>query len=129
MQISANHNKWDVHDDQGVERVLSTRDARGGGEYWLAEGVRDYPCLGVTVSGDQSAIHYFPEEGHPGFRCLGGIGLPTDGKSTFEFDGCDPGNGMEVPNGFVVPVATAVAVAKDFLRCKNLPTSAEWFEL
>ncbi len=33
------------------------------------------------------------------------------------------------PHGFVVPIATAVAVAKDFLRCKNLPTSAEWFEL
>ncbi|MCP5120202.1 MAG: hypothetical protein GY953_56115 [bacterium] len=129
MLISANHKQWDAQNEQGVEHALSTRDARGGGEFWLAEGIGEYPCLGSIVSGEQSNIHYFPEKGHPGFRCLGGKGLPPEGTSIFVFDAGDPGDGIEVPNDFVVPVATAVVVAKEFLRCRNLPTSVEWLEL
>ncbi len=129
MLMTASHGEWDVPNDESVENALSTRDVRGGGEFWLADNACKYPCLGIIVSGDLSDIHYFPYEGHPGFRCLGEAGLPPEGMSVFVFDGCDPGDGIEVPNEFVVPIATAVTVAKEFLRRKQLPTLVEWFEL
>ena len=81
MQVHGVRRSWQVDDIQGLKRVLAWRDARGGAIFWLSgEDVR-YPCLGIRVSGNIADVHYFPEEGHPGFRCLGGEGLPEDGET------------------------------------------------
>ncbi len=129
MRIDGYLTGWDVEDEAGLERVLAMRDEHGGAEFWLGEAAGSYPCLAIRVSGNHCDIHFFPKERHPGFRCLGGQGLPEDGLTTFVFKGCQPGSGEEVPNVFVVPFATALSVAKEFLRTRTLPSSATWFEL
>jgi hypothetical protein len=81
------------------------------------------------VSGDVSDVTFFPADGHPGFRCLGGEGLPKGGFTTFVFQGCDPGRGEDVPNEFVVPFSTALLVAKTFFRDKRMSDGVGWYEL
>lgn len=129
MRVSGCGAAWDVADEEGLEAVLRQRDPRGGGDFWLSGGDDTFPCLGIRVSGPHSDIHYFPEDRHPGFRCLGGEGLPSEGTTTFVFDGCDPAMGEDVPNDFVVSFDTAVVVAKEFFRTRELPVCCEWFEL
>ena len=120
---------WDANDERRLETILRKKDSRGGGAFWLADEDGAHPCLLIRVSGDLSEILYFPHEHHPGFLCVGGQGLPPHGTTLFVFDGCDPGDGEERPNDFVVPFATAVIVARDFLRDRQLPSSVQWFEL
>jgi hypothetical protein len=120
-----------VRDEQHLEDLLGQRDERGGGEFWLADEPGGYPCLSIVVSGDSSFAMYFPDDGHPGFRCLrpGDSQATTPGSTNFIWAGCDPGTGELVPNAFVVPVATSLSAAKSFFRDRALPASLEWFEL
>jgi hypothetical protein len=129
MLIEGHGVAWEAHDEQGIEAVLRRRDSRGGGLFWLSDAARSYPCLAMRVSGNLSDVHYFPCESHPGFRCLGRQDLPPHGWSTLVFEGCDPGDGEECPNEFIVPFAAVLAVAKEFFRTKRMSSSAEWFEL
>jgi len=127
MKIEGYGIAWDANDEEGLETVLRKRDSRGGGQFWLSDAA-DYPCLAIRVSGDLSDIHYFPHDNHPGFRCLGGQDLPPNGCTNFVYEGCEPYAGEETENKFVVPFATALTVAKDFLRSKQMASSAQWFE-
>jgi hypothetical protein len=128
MRIAGHRIVWEAHDEQALEAILRRRDGRGGALFWLSDEARSFPCLALRVSGDLSDIHFFPHEDHAGFRCLGNQDLPPGGTTTFVFEGCDPGYGEETPNEFVVPFATALAVAKEFLRTKQMASWVQWFE-
>ncbi len=118
-----------VENVESVLAALARRDDRGGGFFWLAPDDRDYPAIALRVSGEVADVFYFPVDGHPGFRCLGGKGLPDGGLTTLVFDGCDPGTGEETPNKFVVPFDRARSLAVEFFRSHGMSDSVEWFEL
>jgi hypothetical protein len=117
-----------VDDVEGLEEVLAWRDARGGAFFWLTHD-EQYPSLAIRVSGDLADIHFFPRDGHPGFRCLGGEGMAEGGPTTLVFEGCDPGDGEDTPNEFVVPFETAKSIASEFLRSQRMSGDVSWFEL
>ncbi|MFX1450750.1 MAG: Imm1 family immunity protein [Promethearchaeota archaeon] len=129
MIVSGYQTEWVVDDEHSLDNILRTRDDMKGGEFWLADVAGEYPCLSIIIYQNLSTIHYFPKENHPGFRCLGGEGLPSGGMTIFVYQGCDPRDGIEIPNKFVVPFTTALAVAKEFFRSRKLPASVQWFEL
>ncbi len=118
-----------VHNQQALQEALSYRDNRGGAVFWLTHDGEEYPKLAIRVSGEIADVHFFPKDAHPGFRCLGGAGLPQGGMTTLVFDGCDPGAGEDTPNEFVVPVETAGAIAAEFLRTGQRSAEVEWCEL
>jgi hypothetical protein len=47
----------------------------------------------------------------------------------FVFDGADPSYGEENPNEFVIPSETALAVAREFFRTRQMSPDVSWFEL
>jgi hypothetical protein len=128
LQVDADCQTWQVKDDKSLEAALSWRDDRGGGMFWLTHDEK-YPELAIRVSGDVADVHYFPREGHPGFRYLGGEGLPDGGMTTLVYQGCDPGTGEETPNKFIIPFVTARAVAMEFFHTKRMSEAGPWFEL
>ncbi len=97
--------------------------------FWLSHGDQEYPCLGIRVTGDFADVHFFPHNGHPGFQCLGGEGLPVDEMTTLVFEGCDPTTGEESPNEFIVPFSTALSIATEFLLHRRMSDAVSWFEL
>ena len=117
-----------MDDAEDLEEVLTWRDARGGGIFWLTHD-EQYPTLAIRVSGDLADVHFFPRNGHPGFRCLGGAGMPDGGSMRFVFQGCDPADGEDTPNEFVVPLRTAKSIATEFLRSERKARDVSWFEL
>ena len=129
MRVDASHRSWHVSDANGLHDVLAWRDKRGGARFWLSEGLEPYPVLAITVTGELADVMYFPEEGHPGFRCLGGEGLPKDGSTTFVFDACDPWTGEDSPNEFIVSLRTACSIGVDFLQRKQMSEAVSWLEL
>src|SRR5262249_4186533 len=113
---------WEVKDVKGLEDALAWRDARGGTEFWLSHDEEKYPVLAMRVTGELADVTFFPEEGHPGFRCLGGKGLTKGGSTTLGFEGCAPATGEDAPNEFVVPFETAYSIAMEFFQRKQ-----SWF--
>lgn len=118
-----------IKDIDGLMSVLARRDSLGGGIFFLAPDDGDYPCLCMRVSGDVADIHFYPEEGHCGFRCLGGEALPEGGLTTLLYEGCDPALGEETPNEFIMPFAVACRAAAEFLDTGRMPGCASWFNL
>jgi hypothetical protein len=58
-----------------------------------------------------------------------GEGLPKGGFTTLVFPGCDPADGEAELNDYIVPFGTAILIAKDFLRDKQMSDQVRWFEL
>ncbi len=129
MRVDTGCFSYDVENEQELEELLKKKDRCGGGLFWIAESENSYPYLGIRVTESVGDIHFFPEEGHPGFRCIGGEDLPKSGNTVLIYYGCDPADGEETPNEFIVPFATLLVVAKEFLQSKKLPESVKWLEL
>jgi hypothetical protein len=128
MRVDGYASTTDVHDEAELIAILATRDARGGALLWLSHDA-SYPTLAIRISGQQVDIHYFPNEGHPGFRCLANDMSNCNEDSVFIFKGCDPATGEIVPSEFVVPIDTVNAVALEYFRSGKMSSSEQWFEL
>ena len=120
--------EWRVKSVHGLLRILHDRDFLGGGIFFLAPGDSEYTYLCMRVSGDVADVHFYPEEGHSGFRCLGGVGLPEGGRTTSLYNGCDPGSGEETPNEFILAFQTACRVAAGFLISGGMPERKDYRE-
>jgi hypothetical protein len=120
---------WHVEDAAGLSAALGWRDSVGGGIFFLEPDGAHYPLLCIRVGGDVADVLFYPEEGHPGFRCLGGVGLPKGGMTTLMYEGCDPADGDVELNRFIVPFAEACAIATDFFREGRMSESVSWLDL
>jgi hypothetical protein len=129
VRIGGYRKMWHVSDAESLAAALAWRDARGGGIFWLSPDEDEFPALTARVSGEVADVHYFPYEGHPGYRCLSGECLPEDGMTTFVYEGADPSTGEETPNEFVISFETARSLAAEFFRSNEKPESVTWFEL
>jgi hypothetical protein len=118
-----------VADGKSLDAALAWRDERGGGTFWLTPDETRYPALAIRVSPDLADVHYFPCDGHPGYRCFGGDGVPEGGYTTLVYQGADPATGEQTPNEFVVPFETARAIAGEFFRTERMSDAESWFEL
>ena len=128
MRVDGHSRAWQVDDLQGLVETLAWRDDRGGAILWLTPNDARYPAMALRISGGVADVHYFPREGHPGFRCMGG-GLPTGGMTRLVYQGADPATGEDTPNEFVLPVEQAAAVAVEFFRSQQMSATVSWFEL
>ena len=123
MRLEGNGRSWLIEDEASLERALAYRDRRGGAQLWFSPNNADFPCLAFRISGKVGDIHYFPEEGHPDFRRLGGKGLLQGGVTVLVFEGCDPGDGEESQNAFIITSKEIIGVAKS-VRC--MKKYGEW---
>jgi hypothetical protein len=121
--------KWLVNDVEDLKVALTWRDSRGGAWFWLSPENAEHPLLCIRITGDLADVIFFPEEGHPGFRCLGGEGMLEGEYTTLVYEGCDPRAGEETPNEFIVPLSTAYSVASEFLRSERRSEAVSWLEL
>lgn len=127
MLLEFNGQTQVVESPVALREAIRVRDSRGGAQFWISEGPRSFSCLAVRVSGDLADAHYFPDEGHPGFRCL--ASSPPDRSVLFVFEGCDPGVGERVPAEFVLSLGELDAVVSEFASTQRMCPSSSWLEL
>jgi hypothetical protein len=120
---------WTADDEAALEAVLHTRDSRGGNWFDLcADDAQEvsYPLLTIRVGGELADICYTLRDDEPGYRCVGTVrDVEPNGWTVFKTAAGDE----YIANEFLVPFSTALAVAKEFLRGPQLPTSVQWLEL
>ena len=128
MRIEGHNRKWDAHDESALEDVLRFRDGVGGGLFWISDDADSFPVMAIRISGSLADVHYFPDEDHPGFRALAEPSQQRGGTTAFIYEGCDPATGEETPSEFVLPVSTAILIAKEFHLTRTRSSAVSWFE-
>jgi hypothetical protein len=119
---------FDASNNVDVERILLKRCNQGVNAFWIFHEPREKPILLILAKNQMANLHYFPDEGHPGYISVGNIpSLPAHDYTMFFMN--SPKEEEHVPNDAIVPFADALAAAKEFLVSTELPHSIEWFEL
>lgn len=112
-----------------LRAMLSSPDGRGGGSFWLSTEKLPFPCLAIRVSDGQCDVHFFPFEGHPGFRRLSSVQRGGDEHVVLRFEGCDPHDGEETPAEFALPLSEGLDIASAFMRERAISDPEHWYEL
>jgi hypothetical protein len=128
VYVAGQHHEREIVGDDALASTLHFRDARGGADLWVSDAPGSFPCLAIRLSGPLATIHFFPKEGHPGFRCTA-PGSPENGATRFVFEGCDPASGESVPTKFVLSVNDAERVLRHFHHSRQMLDRFDWFEL
>lgn len=119
------HRTWDVEAAPDITAVLEHRHNRVN-EFWLSHEADSYPLMAIEVVENLALVHYWPYEGHPGYRLLGNVPeLPPDGETEFQI--CSEYE--TTPNTFVVKFDIALKAAIAFSRTPEMPKVGEWYEL
>jgi hypothetical protein len=129
LQIEGHFRSWNVATSDELRMVLSSRDSRGGGLFWLAPPERQFPCVAIRSSGPHFDAIYFPNEDHPGYRCCNAPSERPMASMLFQYEGCDPFEGESVDAEFILSFDLALAVAEHFMKNGAMYESAKWFEL
>ena len=97
------------------------QDSKLNGELglWFGEG---YPVLNIYIKGNLAYLHYFPGEGHPGYKSL-------NGKEHTKMVLVNAEDSIEVSDDSLLEVNTALEAAKEFLTVKSKPKGVSWLEL
>jgi len=130
MRIEGFGGACEASDSSELEDILSRRAANGSNAFWIYCDEKNYPAISILVTGLLSSLHYFPEEGHPGFVSVGkpsDLGLDAYGTTKFYLSAT--GEEQEVANESIVLFSDAVRAAKEFMMSKQRPSALDWFEL
>ena len=127
MKVNGYRRAWEVNNIEGLSKALAWRDSHNGAVFWLTHNNESFPALAIRISGDLADVHFFPKQGHAGFRSLGG--LNEEGTTRLVYEGCDPAAGEETSNQFLIPINAVRDIAIEFFRSKHMSTGVPWFEL
>ena len=129
MEVEDLSGTHSAHSIAELEQLLGVRFKDQLNHFWLRADGSEFPELAISVKGDLSAIHYFPQKRHAGFVSLGGkLNLDPDKTTTFSISH-SAADDAKVRNEFVMPFSEAMNVAKEFFHSQELPRSIEWVEL
>ena len=113
-----------IGDTEQLAELLSIRFADGFIELWIS-GPTPYPHLVVALARAGAALHYFPEEGHPGWLSVGA----EEAEGSVEFRTNTPQEPVEISAHAVVSVSLATRGIAEFLESDAVPGSLKWEEL
>lgn len=114
---------------EALHDELARRDARGGAHWWLSAQDAGFPCLAVTLTGSVGEVHFFPRAGHPGFRGLGGVGFEEGASTRLFHEACDPWEGIDTPDSFILGRQLIAEIADCFFRTQSMSQALPWLEL
>lgn len=117
----------EVDEATSIDNVLGLRYGSGVNEFWIFRE-SEFPHLAILVNQDRACVHYFPEEGHPGFRSRGEVEGPLD-EEYLVFYTNTPQEELTVPAKASVPVDLAIRAAREFFADPRLPPALRWDEL
>ena len=118
MKIESKLGLVDYDDDDNIEMIIR-KCAVGRDDIWIC-GDSEYPCLAISVNGENAVVHYFSSKQDGHYQSIGNN--DTDGTTEF----LAGGEILEAPNYIMVPLSSAIQCAKQFLISQERPSCIEW---
>ncbi len=113
------------NETQLLERLRSVRSGFSGAFSLFHD--QTIPSLSVHIYQHFAYVHYFPEEGHPGFQPS--EMTPAGTPATVDFLMTDGSATIEMPADTICRVEDAYRAAIEFFQTRTMPTCINWFEL
>lgn len=126
MKIQDFDGEVEVHDLDTLQDTLARCFRKNANEIWLSMD-KKYPSLGILIQDKLACVHFFPKEGHPGFRSIGEQLLNLNGVSIFHVN--TPQEEIEVTNKAVIDLSTALQASQEFFQTGQMPQCVKWLEL
>lgn len=111
-----------------IREIMKKQDVKNTNEFWISIET-PFPCLGVLTNKSLAYVHYFDEDGSPGFRALSNCDLGLDEDETTTFYSNGGSEIMEVENECVITIEKAIEIVEEFFAAKKMPMCIEWDEL
>ncbi len=108
-----------------LEEALRLHFTQDTAELWLSGEAR-FPCLAILVRGEHANVHWFPEEGHPGFQSVSEAS-DVDGETTVTFRA--GGQETQVSRHWIVSADLARRAAREMFHSTDRPECLVWEEL
>ena len=113
---------------QDADSYLSQRGEHDANLLYFAKESGGYPLLQIHVTADRALLHFFAEEGRPGWISRNPIDeLDVDELVTF-FES-ENGASIQVSKANVFSVTDASKALNQFLETNEIPNSISWYEL
>jgi hypothetical protein len=113
-----------THDE--LRQALQRRHALDVNEFWL-RGPDNWPVVAIQVTGDWAVVHFFPEDGHPGFLSNTEVAVVNEPVG---FHTCQIGQLWHPPVNRIVSFGAASLVANQFFEDEqSRPMGVDWLEL
>lgn len=113
------------NETQLLERLRTVRSGFSGAFSLFHD--QTIPCLSVHIYQHFAYIHYFPEEGHPGYQPT--EMTPADTPATVKFLMDDGMSTIEMPADTICGAEDAYRAAVEFFQTRTMPSVINWFEL
>ena len=125
-KLRAEHFGGTAHIDapEQLAELFTIRFAGEFNEFWISAATQ-YPHLVLAVGPAGAAIHYFPEEDHPGWLSVGA----SEAEGSVEFRTNTPQEPIEISASAVVPLPLATKAVAEFMEADTAPRCLKWEEL
>lgn len=114
----------EVNSEFELKQIMKITNNQGMNEFWMSNDM-DYPCLCISVNGEFAHVHYFSEEGDPGYQAIGDLEL-VDDMMVFI---ANTNEEINIENGYILKKDDAIKVAFEFFNSQDLPKCVKWEEL
>ncbi len=111
-----------------LPQILEKKTEKGVNEFWISEK-GDYPLIGVLTNQNYAYVHYFKEEGEPGFQVISNENVGLDLKGTTVFYTNTDKEEVYIPNNAVITIGRAIEIVSEFFLTNKMPKCIEWTEL
>ncbi len=119
----------DMCDDlESIEQIMKKQNKNGVNEFWINIET-PFPFMGVLTNKSFAYVHFFDEDGSPGFSALSDCDLGLDIEKTSIFYTNNASEIIEVENECVLSIDKAIEIVKEFFNTKQIPKCIEWDEL
>lgn len=130
MYIEDFHGPEYCYDKEQLTVVMQKRNKQGYNEFWICiNEEQTYPCIVVLVYKNLAYLHYFEEEGEPGWSSVAEQINEPDEEGMTKFYTNSGTEEVMIEDRAIVTVDKAVEVVFEFSITKKRPNCMEWEEL
>ena len=112
---------------EGIVQIMKKQNENGFNEFWISIE-KPFPLMAVLTSKSIAHVHFFDEDGSPGFSALSDCNLGLDIDQTCVFY-TNTNEIIEVENEYILSIDRAIEIVQEFFITKQIPKCIEWDEL
>ena len=107
---------------------MKKQNENGNNEFWISIET-PFPFMGVLTSRSFAYVHFFDEDGSPGFSALSDGSTVPDSDQPPVFYTNNASEIIEVEDDCILSLDKAIQIVQEFFTTKQMPQCIEWDEL
>lgn len=130
MYIEDFHGSEYCNEKEQLTVAMQKRNKQGYNEFWICiNEEQTYPCMVVLVYKNLAYLHFFEDEGEPGWTSVAEQINESDEDGMTKFYTNNGTEEVMIENRAIVTVDKVVETVVEFINTNEMPKCIEWEEL